>query len=209
MEREAMAACMPVSAAILCGGLGRRMGGADKSQLVVAGRSFIDLQLAVLRPLTSDVMLVDRDDQRAVADGVRLVTDRVRESGALGGLFTALDAAEHDRVIVLACDMPFVTTEFLEYLIERATADAVVPVDARGRHPICGVFHRRIAPALKLLIASGRLRVEAALATLDVREIGADDLRPFDTDGRLLLNVNTPYDYRRAAGGDSQVTAFA
>jgi len=197
-----MVARMPVSAAILCGGEGRRMGGADKGQLLIFGQSFIERQLDVLRPLTPRLMLIDRDARHAGPPGVRVIQDAVEQGGALGGIYTALDASDTDQVIVLACDMPFVSTAFLRYLVERhEDADVVIPRDQEGRHPLCGVFHRRIAPALKTRIDAKTLRVEDALATLQIRELSTADIAPFDSDGRLLLNVNTPAEYREAANG--------
>ncbi|MGH8187767.1 MAG: molybdenum cofactor guanylyltransferase, partial [Steroidobacteraceae bacterium] len=65
-------------------------------------------------------------------------------------------------------------------------------------HPLCAAWARRAAPHLRAAIDDGRLRIIDALAGLDVRELSADDLAPFDPDGRLLENVNTPDDYARA-----------
>jgi molybdopterin-guanine dinucleotide biosynthesis protein A len=197
-----MAAREPVSAAILCGGAGRRLGGADKGQLMVAGRSILDRLLDALRPLTPHVMIINRDGLGATPPGVRRLPDLVADSGVLGGIYTALEHSPTDRVIVVACDMPFVSTTFLDWLSRYAEdADVVVPRDRDGRHPICGVFHRRVASALKARIDARRLRVDEALAALDVREVGADAIAPFDTDGHLLLNVNTPEEYAQATSG--------
>ena len=191
-----MAVNIPVSAAILCGGEGRRMGGADKSQLRASGRPFIERQLDVLRPLTPHLMLIDRDARRVVPPGIRLVTDIVPASGALGGIYTALALASTDRVLVLACDMPFVTSAFLSYLVERDEhADVVIPRDRQGRYPLCGVFQRRLAPSIRARLDAHTLRVEDALAAFDVTTVDESDVARFDPDRRLLLNVNTPADY--------------
>jgi len=200
-----MSARYPVSAAILCGGEGRRMGGADKGALVVSGTTILDRQLGVLRPLTPHIMLIDRHDGRSCPPGARIVRDAVEHAGALGGIYTALLAAATDRVLVLACDMPFITAAFLDYLLQLdEDADVVIPRDLEGRHPLCGVFHRRIAPTIEAHIEAGRLRVDDALGALDIREVGPLAIAPFDRDGRLLLNVNTPHDYQNAVGGDPQ-----
>ena len=95
--------------------------------------------------------------------------------------------------------MPFLDAPFLTYLMERGRdADALVPRDERGRHPLCASYARRIAGHLHGRITAGELRVGDALTDLAVREIGPDELAPFDPDGRLLLNINTPDDYVRA-----------
>ena len=79
------------------------------------------------------------------------------------------------------------------------------PRDGHGPHPLCASYQRRIAARLKTRIDAGALRIADALSDLQVRDIGPDELAPFDPDGRLLLNVNTPADYeraRRAADGE-------
>jgi len=189
----------PISAAILAGGQARRLGGQDKSALTIGAQSILDRQLAVLRTLTTHIVIVAGDRARLTAAGVPVMADRVEGAGALGGVYTALVSASSERVLVIACDMPFLTRPFLAHLIEQSVgADAVVPRDARGLHPLCAVYASRIAPHVKTCIDRGQLRVTDALEGLSVREIGPEHLVRFDPDGRLLLNVNTPADYATA-----------
>ena len=193
--------------AILAGGQARRLGGIDKSALVVGSGSILDRQLSLLRELTPHIVIVAGQTPKSVACPERsrgapdttVVTDRIAGAGALGGLYTALVEAPTEQVLVIACDMPFLTAPFLARLAERGKGvDAALPRDERGRHPLCASYDRRIAGHLKARIDRGELRISDALAGLEVREIGPDELAPFDPDGRLLLNVNTPADYERA-----------
>jgi molybdopterin-guanine dinucleotide biosynthesis protein A len=185
--------------AILAGGQARRLGGIDKSALLVGTDSILDRQLSLLRALTPHILIVAGDPAAARRADATLVSDRIAGAGALGGLYTALVEAPTEQVLVIACDMPFLTVPFLARLAECGEGvDAVVPRDERGRHPLCASYDRRIAGHLKARIDRGELRVRDALAGLDVRELGPDELAPFDPDGRLLLNVNTPADYERA-----------
>ena len=132
-------------------------------------------------------------------DEWRVVADRIPGAGALGGLYTALMEAPTEQVLVIACDMPFLNAPFLTYLAERGRdVDAAVPCDKRGAHPLCASYAQRIADHIHRRITAGHLRVGDALMDLDVRRVGPDELAPFDPDGRLLCNVNTPEDYDRA-----------
>ena len=191
------------SAAILAGGLARRLGGGDKSALTVGADSILARQLAVLREITPHIFIVGGTASRGQAPGVPVVADRIPGGGSLGGLYTALLEAPTEQVLVIACDMPFLTAAFLRRLVALGAdadtvLDAAVPQDARGLHPLCASYARRVAPRLQARIEAGRLRIIDALAELDVRHIGPDELEPFDRDGRLLLNINTPEDYARA-----------
>jgi molybdopterin-guanine dinucleotide biosynthesis protein A len=206
------------TAAILTGGQARRLGGRDKSALRVGADSILDRQLAVLRTLTPHILIVGSAFAEASADksadakhsadkgrtDVRVVEDRVAGAGALGGLYTALIDAPTEQVLVIACDMPFISAPFLTALARLgAGVEAAIPRDGQGPHPLCASYQRRVAPRLKTRIDAGMLRIGDALRELEVRDIGPDELTPFDPDGRLLLNVNTPADYeraRRAAG---------
>jgi molybdopterin-guanine dinucleotide biosynthesis protein A len=196
------------TAAILAGGQARRLGGIEKSALVIGSASILDRQLSLLRPLTPHILIVTSDPSRVARAGVGqdvgVAIDRVPRAGALGGIYTALMDAPTEQVIVIGCDMPFLTAPFLAYLAEQGTdVDAAMPADDRGRHPLCASYLRRTAGHFRARIDAGQLRVGEALAALTVRELGADELAPFDPDGRLLVNVNTPDDYARARASGS------
>jgi molybdopterin-guanine dinucleotide biosynthesis protein A len=187
------------TAAILAGGHARRLGGIDKSALLVRGTSILDRQLGVLRSLTPHILIVASDEHRYREAGVPVVRDRIRGAGSLGGLYTALVEAPTDQLVVMACDMPFLTAPFLTRLAALgAGADAAMPRDAGGLHPLCAAWARRAAPHLRVRIDEGRLRIIDALDGLDVREMDRGELASFDPAGTLLLNVNTPDDYARA-----------
>jgi molybdopterin-guanine dinucleotide biosynthesis protein A len=190
------------TAAILAGGQARRLGGRDKSALLVGATSILEQQLAMLRELTPHILIVGRPHPPTEHERVRAVPDRVPGRGALGGLYTALVEASDEQVVVLACDMPFLTGAFVSQLAAAGAADTdadvVLPCDAHGRHPLCASYRTRIAPALQRRIDAGKLRVLDAVDELRVRELGADQLAAYNPEGRLLLNVNTPEDYARA-----------
>lgn len=193
-----------VSGVVLAGGRARRFGGADKSALTVQGQPIIERQLDLLRRLTAHAFIVGHTPSRFAHLAVDVVDDLVEGAGPLSGLWTALRSARTPRVLVVACDLPLLGEDLLRELIRRAeaddSADAVVPRDARGRHPLCACYHVRCAPALERRVRSRQLRLRDALDDLRVVEIGADELRALDPGGRALTNVNTPEDYAALGG---------
>ncbi len=192
-----------VSAAILAGGRARRLGGADKASLPIGDARIIDRQLAALSAVSDDVRIVANDRDRYAGLGLRVIPDAVPDRGPLGGLYTALLDAAHDRVLVLACDLPFVTAALLQRLVaESGTGqeiDAVVPRSARGLEPLCALYFRRCAGRVLTRIERGELAVGGLVGDLRVHELGPEALAPYD-DGSLFENVNTPHDHARARG---------
>jgi molybdopterin-guanine dinucleotide biosynthesis protein A len=191
-----------ISGTILAGGRARRLGGVDKAALVIGAERIIDRQLAALSTVADDIRIVANDPARYEGLGVAVIRDAIPGAGALGGLYSALLHAAHDWVLVLACDLPFVTRELLGRLAVEATCagddiDAVVPRSTRGLEPLCAVYRTRCAPAMEARIARGELRIAGALDDLRVREVGPAALAQYD-EGALFENINTPHDYERA-----------
>ena len=195
-----------ISAAILAGGRARRLGGTDKASLPIGDARIIDRQLAALSVVSDDVRIVANDRDRYAGLGLRVIPDAVADAGPLGGLYTALLDASHDLVLVLACDLPFVTAALLQRLVAESRTgpdndhvDAVVPRSARGLEPLCALYTKRCATAARARIDRGELAVAGLLADLRVHELGPEALAPYD-DGSLFENVNTPHDHARARG---------
>lgn len=199
-----------LSGAILAGGHARRFGGRDKGLLSVDGRSVLARQLDALASVTDDILLVGRRFERplhGVHTSVRCVSDRVPDCGPLGGLDAALAEAREAAVIVLACDMPFVTGALLAHLATLlGGADAVVPRTERGYHPLCAVYTRACREVVSRRLTGGNLALMALLDDLRVRAVPADELAVFGDPARLLANVNTPGEYADLVERDTHHT---
>jgi len=190
------------SAAILAGGRARRFDGRDKSALLVDGRSILERQIDALTPLTSDILIVRaRGVSSASTDTrVRLVNDSRDDAGPLAGLETALTEANDPVLVLLACDMPFVTTDLVGYLAAVIHgADAAVPRTTRGVHPLCAAYGRQCLTAVRRRLDQGRLAMKDLLEDLRVRTVDDAELGQFGNPQRLLANVNTPDDYASLA----------
>lgn len=191
-----------MAAAILAGGRARRMDGLDKSRLLVEGRAIIVRQLDALQRLTPDVFIVATGAERFADLAVPVVADALPDAGALGGLYTALISARAGWIVVIACDMPFVTAGALDALVAEAVAAGADGADgawarsARGVEPLFACYRTSAATRLRELIERGERRLTAAGTVLTMREV---DVSQLDTHGsdRLLTNLNTPEDYAR------------
>lgn len=183
------------SAAILAGGQATRFLGRDKSALVVDGETILDRQLTILSSVATDILVIGGPANVARA-AVRYVADIVPGCGPLGGLHAALTAAKSDAVLLLACDMPYVTAPFVAHLFALARdADVVVPHTERGYHPLCAVYSRACLEPVARRLADGRLKMIDLFADVRVRLVMSEDIDRFGNRHRLLANVNTPAEY--------------
>jgi molybdopterin-guanine dinucleotide biosynthesis protein A len=187
-----------VAAAIIAGGEGRRLGGIEKSALVVGGRRIAERQLEVLEPLFTRVIAVSPRPGAWQAMGVHVVTDRAQPGqGPLAGIDAALHELrpDEDAVVCVGSDMPFLSSRALELLRDEAPlAAAVVPmVDGRAQ-PLFARYGRACQVAVEAALMKGQLKAGAALANVAVHWLTESDLRAVDPELATLANVNTPED---------------
>jgi molybdopterin-guanine dinucleotide biosynthesis protein A len=190
------------TAAILAGGHARRFGGRDKTQLRVDGRTILDRQCAALDRIGDRILLVGYRGPMPRIDPGRpdtvprvVVPDRVDDRGPLGGLDAALAAAPDSAVLLLACDLPHVTRDLLEFLVAQLNAvDAVVPRTERGYHPLCAVYAQTCRTAVERRLQQGQLRMIDLLDDLRLRVVAPRELAAFGDPGHLLANLNSQAD---------------
>lgn len=196
-----------VAAFILAGGRSSRMS-RDKAWLELAG---VPLVLRVVRaaaPLVASVTVVG-PPERFESAGLAAIPDRLpaREvsaessCGPLGGIVTALSATQCSWNLLLACDLPYITTSWLEWLLDRARASeaqAIVPEGQKGIEPLAAVYRKDCAPVLGEALARGVLKVSEALRDLRVDRIPEAEWRARDPEGNVLANMNSPEEYARA-----------
>jgi molybdopterin-guanine dinucleotide biosynthesis protein A len=187
-----------VAAAILAGGRARRFGGLDKSRLVVGGRTIIARQLDVLQQVAGEVFVVGPTDGRFADLGVLVHADVIAGCGALGGLHTALEVAHADRVLVVACDLPFLEVAVMTRLIDLVGGhDAAWIRGPRGPEPLVACYDRRRRGLVGEQLAKGERRVGDLEQVMRIAWLDEVELRRLGSGLHMLANLNTPADYAR------------
>jgi len=190
---------------ILAGGTSRRMPG-DKAFMEVSGRPVISIQLEVVRGLFEEILIVcnrERIDGLSVFEGpgVRVVEEPVRGRGPLGGILSGLEVSGADENFVLACDMPFIRKGAVAYVMERlAGYQVAVPRTPGGLEPLHAAYNRSCMEVMRRQLDAGDMKVTDFYGNVSVNYIPWDELRRFDPGGRLLFNINSPGDMKKAAG---------
>jgi molybdopterin-guanine dinucleotide biosynthesis protein A len=188
------------SAAILSGGKATRFGGRDKGALVVGGRSILLRQMRELWQVAGDVMIIGGNPPPDAIGMARVIADHIPGCGPLGGLHTALTEAVGSAVVVVACDMPYITAPLLMHLLTlTCEADAVVPETDQGYHPMCAAYTRACLEPISRRLGEGRLRMTDMLSEVRVRSVKGQELGAFGDPDRLLANINTPDEYEELA----------
>lgn len=179
------------------------MGGHAKGLERVGRARIIDRVAEALRGATPDLLLVaNAPDAGRWLDDVPVAADRRPGSGGLAGVEAALDRGRD--ALVVAWDMPFVTTALLRALLDLAAsrdADAAFPRSAspHGFEPFCGFYSVRLLPRLTRYLDEGRGAAHDFIARLDrVHYLAAPDVAKLGDADRLFLSVNTSGDLERA-----------
>jgi len=197
---DALCIMTDIEGFILAGGLSSRMG-ADKSQLRLAGRTFVELAAGALGAVASGVSVVG-SRPGVEAHGLPVVRDVHKGLGALGGLHAALSACGAHWAAVVSCDLPFVTGELFARLasLRREGSEAVAPLQEDGRpQPLCALYAaEECRAAAEELIRAGELRPRVLLRRVRTRWVTFEELSDLKGSRLFFTNVNTPAEYEGA-----------
>lgn len=189
---------------VLAGGKSSRMG-RDKALLEIDCIPMISRAVRLVESGTGGAATVVGAPQTFREFGFEVVADDWPGAGPLGGIATALRVTNSEWNLILACDLPYLTSEWLAYLIHRvqaSTADAALAINDHGTEPLCAMYRKACEPLVRDAVANGRLKVQDCIAEL--RRLGRlecvepSEWKAFDSDGTLFKNMNLPQDYEDA-----------
>jgi molybdopterin-guanine dinucleotide biosynthesis protein A len=202
--RFGSSAVTPIEGFVLAGGASTRMG-RDKANITFGRETLARRAAGVLGAFAKSVRVVG-----GAADGLESVRDVAGVGGAgtrasLIGLHSAYFHGRTEWVAVLACDLPFVTSEFFLRLIEIAEregggADAVVPVQPDGKpQPLAALYRRTACLSLaQEMLSENNFRLTELLDRISTRLAGPESYSDLRDAGRLFFNVNSPDDLDEA-----------
>ncbi len=179
-----------ITAVILAGGRGRRMGGDDKGLIPLAGRPMIAHVVAALEGQAGELLVsANRNLDRYAALGCRVITDSVGDfAGPLAGMVSALQASRTRYVMTAPCDAPLVPDDLaVRLLAALSDADAEIAVahDGDRIQPVFSLVRRDLTQSLLSYLAEGERKTSRWLARHTA--VFAD----FSDKPETLVNVNT------------------
>lgn len=205
--------CGDLTGLVLAGGASRRMR-RNKAFLELDGRPLIGLVIERMASVCAEVLIVAGDVRPYAGLGVPVMEDRFRGVGVLGGLHAGLEAAAHDLILAVGCDMPFLNPDLLRAFAgwaegfdvavlrhappqspPRSGGDAPKGQGGRFVEPLHAAYRRTCLPAIETAIRAGERRVISFFSHVRVRYVTPDDVAPFDPDLHSFRNVNTPQEW--------------
>ena len=197
--------------AVLAGGESRRMG-RDKALLSFGGKPLIERTAQLMQSIFSQVLLVAGRRREYRFLGLPVVPDRLANSGPLGGIHTALLRGASQPVFVVACDLPFISRELIEYIVdfpfpedghslspERSdeAALAKIPLQRERLQPLCGLYFPGCLSVIERRLNQRELKTVDVLEELSLVRVPVTSEQSFYNDS-LFRNLNTPREYREA-----------
>ncbi len=185
--------------------------GTDKALVELAGKTMLRRTAELVALVCAEVYIVAPGGKYANLTWP-LIEDRWPGQGPLGGILTALEQvsqwetssnrdAPASWTLVVSCDMPFLTRDFLAFLIERtlvSRAEIVVPQSGDGLEPLCACWSTGARIEIQHAFNSGVRKVTEAMKRLRMEVLDESAWKRFDSENRLFWNMNTPTDYEQA-----------
>ncbi|MCU1242292.1 MAG: molybdenum cofactor guanylyltransferase [Candidatus Acidoferrum typicum] len=189
---------------VLAGGGSTRFG-RDKALVEMDATPMLLRMRTLLLEITKEVNVIAPPEKYA-ALGITGIGDRWAGQGPLAGIITALlttqeASSEAQWNLIVGCDMPFLTREWLAYLVVRAqasSAEVVAPQSAQGLEPLCACWRTTAAGKLQTSFDEGVRKITHAMKRLQMEVLDEADWKRFDARGRLFWNMNTAADYDEA-----------
>jgi molybdopterin-guanine dinucleotide biosynthesis protein A len=182
---------------VLAGGKSIRMG-SDKAFLEFEGRTLLDRALAVMTPVCNPVKIVGDPVRFAKYESEMVIADTFPGCGPLGGIHAALTHSSWELNLMLAVDMPFVSSELLSFLFATAEDNAAavnVPRINDGLQPLCAIYRRDFASVAANALRAGRYKINALFAAVSTNVIDETALVSAGFSARSFFNMNTPQDF--------------
>jgi molybdopterin-guanine dinucleotide biosynthesis protein A len=151
-------------------------------------------QLDVLRELAPVELLVSGLPDLEYPPDARVVPDKVENGGPLAGILSCLTVAQSKLLLVLAVDLPSISSAYLSSLVQRsAPGCGVVPAIEQDLEPVAAVYPVEAAAVALTLLRQGQRSLQTFARQLEqsglvsIQKIASDEVA-------LFRNWNSPED---------------
>ena len=190
------------SAIILAGGKSLRLG-REKALERINGQILIERVINRVSSITAEVVIVTGEEKlnyiKTRKNNIQIVSDIFPGKAALGAIYTGLIHISGNIGIVVACDMPFLNTDLLTYLVIKSTGyDAVIPKINHFIEPLHGIYAKTCIDTMKNLLDNNNLSVASLFKIVKTKFVHEEEINRIDPEHLSFFNINTEKDLLEA-----------
>lgn len=191
---------MEATGIILAGGRSSRMG-TNKALLEINGKTVIENIVNELQPIVNNIIIVNNSFEDYQFLKLPMVKDSWTGMGPLAGIQAGLAASETEKNLIVACDMPFVSSQLGGILLRELTEfQAVVPEISGQLHPLFAAYRKEVQGEAEKALEQNQLRIRSIFRNIHVRIMDNNELMNlgFHMKESDFFNMNHPEEYEQA-----------
>jgi molybdenum cofactor guanylyltransferase len=192
-----------ITAVILAGGMGRRMGGLDKGLIEFEGRLLVEILIDKLQQQNVKIIInANRNQSVYEGYGFPVISDQLSDyQGPLAGFASAISAVDSQYILTLPCDSPLLSDQYIERFIkchnlpENEGAPISVAYDGERLQPVHALINVDLLASLNAFLDSGDRKIDRWYAQHEFNRVD------FSDQSDMFKNINTPEDKQNLALG--------
>ncbi|MBZ0200639.1 MAG: molybdenum cofactor guanylyltransferase [Ignavibacteriaceae bacterium] len=186
-----------ITGIILAGGKSSRMG-VNKSFLKIGEKTIIEHITKLMKSIFNEVIIITNTVEEYAYLQFPMYEDIYKGKGPMGGIHSGLINSKTEKNFVISCDVPLMTKEMIEFIVEYESDKSVKFCEAAGYHqPMAGYYTKTILTELEITITSNNKNIEKPFHHF-LMKINSEIIHPqklsFYKD-EIFFNVNEPKDY--------------
>ncbi len=196
------------SCIVLCGGQSRRMG-RDKGSMIIQDKPMIKHILSTLNHQINEVVIVLNDKDRIgkysefidpddYTYTITFLEDKIKNKGPMPGIMTGLSEVSGDYALVLPCDSPYVSKDYIDAIFSEIDNDyqAIVPYHdednkLKTSEPLHSIYNRNVIPEIENLVGEDILHIKGLIEKIDTKFVLIDNKK---IEKKEFRNLNRPED---------------
>lgn len=184
------------TAVILAGGKSSRMG-FDKQFLRINEVRIMEKLIHELSKEFEDIIIVTNKPEEYKKDGVRIISDEIKEFGPLSGIHVGIKQSKSRYIYFIACDMPNVNLDYIRYIkkvLTNSKANACVAKREGKVEPFNAFYSVDVLPEIEKLITLNRRSISGLIDIIEPIFIEENVLKKYDYSFDMFINLNSKED---------------
>ena len=166
-----------VSCIILAGGEGKRIGGSDKGLILYKNRPLIEYVIDAIKLQVDDIII---SANRNIDAYTQYTNNIFRDSsenyrGPLAGIAACLTHCKHNKVLVVACDMPELPANLVERLTNNLKQNAISIATVDKRHQLAMIIDKNLNESIQLRLKNNQLKLIQWVESVPYVTVNFDD----------------------------------